>query len=152
MARSHGPFQRACCWCGDAFLARNKSDICCSLGCSEEVYQHVHELQLKQFEFQSLSEKVEVLHEGIYRVHRRIERQVKRLQRLGVQWSAIQGEAAREIVERRERVVSKVLARLNSDCDARDKEVIPEERRLYLLEKDVANLKKIVGEAPFMND
>jgi len=152
MARSHGTFQRACCWCGEAFLARNKSDICCSLGCSEEVYQHVHELHVKQHEFQSLSEKVEVLHEGIYRIHRRIERQVQKLQRLGAQWRATQGEADRENIERREKVVFKVLARLNSDCEARDKEAIPEERRLYRLEKDVANLKKIVGEAPFMND
>ena len=152
MARSHGPFQRACCWCGDAFLARNKSDICCSLGCSEEVYQHVHELQLKQQEFRSLSEKVEVLHEGIYRVHRRIERQVNKLQRLGEQWSATQVEAEREKIERRERVVSKVLARLNPDCEARDEESIPEERRLHSLAEDVANLKKIVGEGPFMND
>lgn len=152
MARSHGTFQRACCWCGDVFLARNNSDICCSLGCSEEVYQHVHELHLKQHEFQSLSEKVEVLHEGIYRIHRRIERQVKKLRRLGAQWRATQGEADRENIERREKVVFKVLARLNSDCEAQDKKVIPKERHLYRLEKDVANLKKIVGEVPFMND
>jgi predicted nucleic acid-binding Zn-ribbon protein len=107
---------------------------------------------LKQHEFQSLSEKVEVLHEGIYRIHRRIERQVKKLRRLGAQWRATQGEADRENIERREKVVFKVLARLNSDCEARDKKVIPKERHLYRLEKDVANLKKIVGEVPFMND
>lgn len=152
MARSHVPFHRACCWCGDAFLARSASDICCSLGCSEEVYQHVHELQLKQHEFQSLSEEVEVQHEGIYRVHRRIERQVEKLQLLGAQWRATQDEHERARLERRERIVSKVLARLNSDCEARDAKVKPDERRLYSLEKDVANLKRIVGEAPFAND
>lgn len=148
MARSHGPFRRACSMCGDTFLAKSKSDIGCCVECTEEIHQHKLELRQKQDEFQSLSERVDVMHEKLTRLWHRIDGRVGRLKQLGARWTAATKVSEREVIERRERNVSKVLARLNDKCDACNEATKPHELRLSTLEKDVENLKKIVGEFP----
>lgn len=147
MERGLSPFSRACRWCGDSFMTRHASDTCCSLGCTEEVYQHLNELSLIQDEFRSLAEKVEVLHEKIYRIHRRIERQVSKLQRLGTQWAATTDGEELFAIEGQEKKISRVLHRLNEECHKRDLEAIPAERHLFTLERSVAKLKRLVGES-----
>lgn len=147
MDRRNSPFQRTCRWCGDAFLARQTSDTCCSLGCSEEIFQHAHELSLVQHEFSTLNEKVEELHERIYRIHRRIERQVMKLQKLGAQWASTPDGDELFAIERREKRISLILNRLNNECYKRDLQAIPAERKLFHLERAVEDLRRLIGDS-----
>jgi len=145
MERGH-PFKRACAWCGASFQAPNNRATCCSLGCEEEVHQHLLELSWAQNEFREISERVEELHEQIFRFCFRIERQVEKLRRLGVQWSTSPDEESLFKIEREEKKVSRVLARLNAECARRDEEALPQDRRLFALERAITHLKRLVGE------
>ena len=138
--------QATCAWCGDPFKANRESDKTCCLGCSEELHQATEELHLRKAEFRTVREEVEVLHEKLCRVHLRVERQVKKLRRLGAQWRHAESVEDKETVEKRERLTARTLERLNEMCERRNKEAIPKERRLAKIEQDLANLKMIIGD------
>ena len=146
------PFQRCCAWCGDLFTAKRPSDEICCLGCSEELHQATEELHLRKAEFRAVREEVEVLHEKLCRVHLRVERQVKKLQRLGAQWRQAESVEDKEKVEKRERLTARTLERLNHLSDRRNKEAIPKERRLEKIEREVNNLKNIIGDDSSLDD
>jgi chromosome segregation ATPase len=146
------PFQRACAWCGEAFTTRRETDNSCSLGCSEELHQATEELHLAKAEFRSVRDQVEVLHEKLCRVHLRVERQVNKLQRLGVQWQKAENDEDKDEIEKRERLTAKTLERLNDLLDRRNNEAIPKERRLAKIEHDLNNLKNIVGDDSSLDD
>ena len=146
------PFQRCCAWCGDLFMAKRPSDESCCLGCSEELHQATEELHLRKAEFRSVREEVEVLHEELCRVHLRVERQVKKLRRLGAQWRHAESVEDKETVEKRERLTARTLERLNELCERRNKEAIPKERRLAKIEQDLATLKMIIGDDSSLDD
>jgi hypothetical protein len=146
------PVQRACAWCGDLFTAKRASDESCSLGCSEELYQATEELQLRKAEFRSVREEVEVLHEKLCRIHVRVERQVKKLHRLGVSWRQAENDEEKDKVEKRERITARALERLNDLLERRNEEAIPKERRLEKIENDLNNLKMIIGDDSSLDD
>jgi hypothetical protein len=146
------PFQRACAWCGDLFTARRESDESCCLGCAEELYQATEELQIKKAEFRTVREEVEVLHEKLCCVHLRVERQVKKLQRLGVKWRKAENDEEKDEVEKQERLTARTLERLNDLLDRRNREAIPKERRLAKIENDLTQLKQIIGDQLSLDD
>ncbi len=139
------PFQRCCAWCGDLFKAKSSENFCC-LGCSQELYQATQELYFKQVEFREVRDKVSVLHERLCRIHLRVERQVKKLRRLGVRWREAENDEGKSKVEKRERRTARMLRRLNNLCEKRNKEAIPFERELAVIEAEINRLQKIVGD------
>jgi septal ring factor EnvC (AmiA/AmiB activator) len=84
-------------------------------------------------------------------VHVRIVQQTRTLRLLGAQWTAA-SDTEREKIERRERSVATKLSKLNRNLEKRDKKALPLERDLFKLEREVANLKRIVGDASSSND
>lgn len=140
------PFQRLCRWCGDPFTAKRESDNHCCLECSEELHQHLEELTLVKWEFNSLQEEVEVLHEELGRIYLRGDKQVRKLQRLGAQWQRLTSEEDRAKIEKRERLTARALERLNIQWERRSKNAVPHEMRLAELERAVRDLKKMVGD------
>ena len=133
-------------------MAKRPSDESCCLGCSEELHQATEELHLRKAEFRSVREEVEVLHEELCRVHLRVERQVQKLQRLGVYWRQAENDEDKGKVEKRERLTAKVLERLNDLCERRNKQAIPKERRLAKIEDDLNTLKMIIGDTTSLDD
>lgn len=145
-------FQRACAWCGDLFIAKRESDESCCLGCAEELYQATEELQIKKAEFRSVREEVEVLHERLCRIHMRVERQVKKLERLGVRWRQAESDADKDEVEKRERRTARTLERLNDLLERKFEESTPKERRLESIEAELIILKRIIGDQSSLDD
>lgn len=144
MKSALGPFRRVCASCRAQFLGR-MSDNLCSLECIDETHQ---ELMARRWEFGTLNEKVEVLHEKIFRVQTRIESKLKQLRSLGNRWSLAlsAGEVAmiREIRWREDKT-SAELGRLNRILRKFDREALPADRRLFRLAQVIRKLKKLLG-------
>lgn len=146
MSGNSKPFQRECAWCGDLFTARRETDNSCCLECSEQLSQAAEDLRIKKAEFRSVREEVEVLHERLCMVHLRVERQVKKLKRLGVKWRQAESDANKDEIEKRERLRARTLERLNVLLERVFKESTPKERRLESIERELTVLKKMIGD------
>jgi len=144
MTSALGPFRRVCASCRAQFLGRS-SDNLCSLECIDETHQ---ELIARQWEFKTLNEEVEVLHEKLFRVQRRIESRLKQLRSLGNRWSLAlrAGELARiREIRWKEDTTSAALGRLNRILRKVDREALPAERRLFKLGQVIRKIKKLLG-------
>jgi 16S rRNA G527 N7-methylase RsmG len=81
-----------------------------------------------------------------------VERQVKKLHRLGVSWRQAENDEEKDKVEKRERITARALERLNDLLERRNEEAIPKERRLEKIENDLNNLKMIIGDDSSLGD
>lgn len=144
MDAAFGPVQRTCCWCRGPFWARKPSDVCCSVGCIEEVAQQVEALRIARETFHAVQEQVHALHEAVDSVHRRIARQVAKLQRLGTGWRNARSAEELGNFEERENLTALTLERLNREFERRYIRALRTEKRLRSLEIEVATLKELI--------
>ena len=148
---SHKGSHRPRCWCGQvletALLAGADDSVsCCSIACYEEVYEATQNLQSRRHEFAMLSEKVDDMHEVMYLVILKIERQILKLKAYGKRWISASSDEERSLLEGREQKSARILGRLNKSYEKLEKRARPIEQEQRDLDEELSRLKKIVGE------
>lgn len=134
-----------CCWCGDEFTSEWKEAICCSGDCYDAVANAAPLLAARRKQFSELSKTFEILQERIDDLDARIRVVVDRIRKLGRKWSAA-SPPLQDRIESRELLLSQQLAHLNEAMEEMMQSALPAHAKLRAAEREVAKLKKVVGE------